>query len=312
MEEQQTDSSDPLFEQTNTFTGWQKKNVPTFWIESARRSCFPSIMRVKDSGNNWKETLPFNSAADVGQPSQEPSQCDLLGVTSGSHPGRKETDGCLRSGGLLPTTNRLHFCADGGAESADVPQERAKSSEQGGKIKVSLGRRWLPYVNGTIRRYDVPARVGDMAKREGGARERFYCSIEELEQRHKEELREKRLPRVLFAPQIVPPRQFVVRTAEVDPRVVADEANTGQQVQKSSGISAELLERKVCFDTTLGAVRPYALGEGWRQRGRCRAKPGVAPTAMPLSYVLRDPMEVFVEAMRYQRPTIGVYAYDVH
>ncbi|KEG10797.1 hypothetical protein DQ04_03281000 [Trypanosoma grayi] len=65
------------------------------------------------------------------------------------------------------------------------------------------------------------------------------------------------------------------------------------------------------FDATIGAVKPYALGENRQQQRQRRVRPGQIPPAMPPSALTRDPMEVFVEAMRYQRPAYGVHSFDV-
>ncbi|EAN86125.1 hypothetical protein C3747_276g23 [Trypanosoma cruzi] len=281
------------------------------WTESARRQCLPSLMRV-DSPDRKRTPSPLyhplSLSTNTEKQQQQPLPCINLSGSAGSFLNTSE-DEVLMAWNVSPDTQPQ-------ADPAQARGKRPQSSELHQAIKVALGKRWRPYANGAIRRYNVPSKLRGGSVNHDGRQESPFKFIEEMAQRHAEAQAEKRLPHDVFAPQQLPPRQFVVRLPDVDPRRVADEVNAKPKTLSNAEIPTELLHRKVLFDATLGAVKPYALRErgdqGKLQQGRRRKRPGEVPPSMPLTAFSRDPLEVFVEAMRYQRPALGVYTFDVY
>ncbi|EKF35473.1 hypothetical protein MOQ_002334 [Trypanosoma cruzi marinkellei] len=296
--------------------------VVSCWTESVRRQCLPSLMQM-DSANRQQtpsslyRSLSFHTNTEKPQQSQQqllqqqPLPCIHLSNSIGSIL-NSSTDG-VQMAWNVTSDSQPQF------DSTLTHGKRPQSSELHNAIKVALGKRWRPYANGAIRRYNVASKVkGDGSFHPDGIHESPFRFIEEMAQRHAEAQAEKRLPHDVFYPQVSPPRQFVVRLPDVDPRRVVDEVNAKPKTLSNAEIPTEILHRKVLFDATLGTVKPYALrekgeqGKWQRGKGKQRTRPGEIPPSMPLTAFSRDPLEVFVEAMRYQRPALGVYTFDVY
>ncbi|ORC85663.1 uncharacterized protein TM35_000331200 [Trypanosoma theileri] len=258
-----------------------------YWINSTRRFCVPTVMGVETTNGkpsrSLRSPLP-TSGVEQARPVSPAGCSDESFTVWGGTP-------------LPPIQSQSVDVFETTHPSPSTPESRRM-------IKVALDQRWRSHANGAIRRYVVGPKVGTTSRTPVVVNPRLYRTIDEIASRLAEEREDRRLPHIVFAPPPAAPRQFVVREVDVDPRVLDSEMQV--QPQRTVVTPEELQMRMALFENTLGAVRPYASG-GEQQR-----RTGRIPPAMPASALTRDPMEVFVEVMRYQRPGLGVCSFDLH
>ncbi|RNF10178.1 hypothetical protein TraAM80_01756 [Trypanosoma rangeli] len=284
------------------------------WPDSLRWQCLPSLMRAESAGSKRNNSPRHYSSltASTEQQRQLPLCTDASGVYVALSNIRSD------GGEEVPSAWRPAFIPPAGVSGPKQTQEKPvpPSPELPEKVKVSMSKRWTPYINGAVRRYKVPSKVGirrDVAEATRGCPFRY---LEEMAQVHAEEMDGRRRFYDVIVPQLTLPTQFVLHVPDADSRRVADEAHPKAKMLANAEASMELLRRRVLFDTTLGAVKPYALGESRDcqklQQKRRKMRPGETPLFMPPSALSQDPMVVFAEAMRYQRPGLGIYSFDVY
>ncbi|KAH9599524.1 hypothetical protein LSM04_004968 [Trypanosoma melophagium] len=287
MKENSQDAAMPTIYDTNeSFTDDCYDELDLrYWINSTRRFCVPTVMHV--------ETTDGRSNRSLRSP---------LVVRSGEAPQSVSPAGCSDESLAIWGNTPLPPIHSQSLDVFDITQPPTPESRR--IVRVKLGQRWRAHANGAIRRYAVESKVGNSCSSPNVERQHFYRTVDEIASRLAEEREERRLPHIECAPPPVVPRQFVLRATNVDPRVLAGELHMPQQ--RSVVGPVELQMRTALFENTLGAVRPYASDSRRRRRTRH------IPPAMPASALTRDPMEVFVEMMRYQRPGLGVCSFDVH
>ncbi|RNF08781.1 uncharacterized protein Tco025E_07083 [Trypanosoma conorhini] len=294
-------------------SGQYNEIVSGCWAASARRQCLPSLMRVESAGSK-RSNSPQHLSSLTASTEQQQQPLPWLHASGVPVP---LLDVGVDGGEEVPSAWKRDFVPPTqGGEPKQPHEPLPPSPELPEKVKISLSKRWTPYINGAVRRYKVPAKFRgrlEVAEKTGGSPFRY---LEEVARQHAEEQAGKRPCYDVFAPQLTPPTQFVLRVPDADPRRLLDEVYPSAKALANAETSMELRQRKVLFDATLGAVKPYALGESrdrqGRHQGRRKQRPGEVPLSMPLSALSHDPMVVFVEAMRYQRPGLGVYSFDVY
>ncbi|ESL08302.1 hypothetical protein TRSC58_03997 [Trypanosoma rangeli SC58] len=293
--------------------GQYNEVVSGCWADSVRRRCLPSLMRADSAGDKRNNSPKHYSSftASTEQQRRSPLCAHASGVSMTLLDVRGD------KGEEVPSAWKAAFTPPAWAGCPKQTQEPVPPlPELPEKIKVSMSKRWTPYINGAVRRYNVPSKVGirrEVAEATGGCPFRY---LEEMAQLHAEEMAGKRRFDDVDLLQFTLPTQFVLHVPDADSRRVADEVYPKAKTLANAEASMELLQRRVLFSTTLGAVKPYALGESRDsqklQQGRRKMRPGETPLFIPPSAFSQDPMVVFAEAMRYQRPGLGVYSFDVY
>lgn len=229
----------------------------------------------KDKEPQSERRLPVNSLMQVGMEEQQP-------VSQASSPDRPY----LRC--AMPFTP------------SPTVQEQCRR-----KGKVTLSSRWRPYANGAVHRYNVASRM--MPPRDPNEEHRFN-TLEEMARRRANDSKAYRPTKIALPTRGPTNLPLVVRALEEDPREVADKAK--QAIQAEVPVPYKIMEKKLLFDATVGTVKPYVLGDINAHKRR-RLRPGKKDLSMPQSALTQDPLLVFVETMRYQRPALGIYSFQV-
>ncbi|KAH8605494.1 hypothetical protein ERJ75_001589100 [Trypanosoma vivax] len=260
-----------------------------FLIDSMQRRWLPSLMQ---ESNDWDNDVP--RAASARNTSQ--------GYTSPIDP--RYSHATLRSSSeQSPTRSRSPDTFI--TIETSVENILSRSPEKSNKWKYSLHSRWRPYASGVVQRYNVSPRVYSHTD---NVQKSQFNSLEDMAKRLENDRKNHRPPRQTPFHRMPSLKPQVVCMTEEDPRLIRREPTPERE--EDVHLPPRVVEKKALFNSTVGSVRPYVLGQHLSEKER-RRRPGKKMPSMPASALNQDPVAVFVEAMRHQRPSLGIFSFHV-